>query len=304
MYECVIIGGGPAGLTAGIYTARKNLKTLLLSKDIGGQMILSSDIENYSGFSMITGAELTAKFRMHAEQVKDFLEIMEGVEVLNIEKNIKSFVVDTKDGKQYYGKTVIIATGKRPRHLGIPGEKEFFGRGVAVCATCDAPLYKHKAVAVVGGGNSAMDAILALAKVANVVYSVNINNALVGDEFLKNKVEASPVVKFYNSTKALEMKGSNKVEGLVIEGSGGKKETLSVDGVFIEIGYEPNNDFDLLSKKNASGEIITDQNLQTNVPGLFAAGDINDAWGEQIVIAAGEGAKAAIAVGDFLARAK
>jgi alkyl hydroperoxide reductase subunit F len=137
MYDCIIIGAGPAGLTAAIYTARKKLKTLVLSKDIGGQMAWSSDVENYTGFSFITGVELTQKFKEHAYKLKEDLEILDGEEVVKLEKNISSFIAETKSGKSYFSKSVIIATGKKPRMLGIPGEKQFMGKGVAICATCD-----------------------------------------------------------------------------------------------------------------------------------------------------------------------
>jgi alkyl hydroperoxide reductase subunit F len=300
MYDVIIIGAGPAGMTAGIYTARKKLKTLILAKEVGGQMVWSSDVENYTGFSMISGGDLTNKFREHLDTIKEDLELKDGFEVTNIEKNITSFEVETKQGQNFFAKTIIIASGKSPRHLGIPGEEKFFGRGVAVCATCDAPLYKNKDVAVVGGGNSAMDALLALSKVARRVYSVNMNEALFGDEVLKNKITTSSNITFYSNAKTLEIIGEQFVSGIKIQKLGEDSLVLPVNGVFVEIGYVPSNDFDNLTHKNDKGEITVDGNLQTSVPGIFAAGDINDAWGEQIIIAAGEGAKAAIAASDYL----
>lgn len=300
MYDVIIIGGGPAGMTAAIYTARKKLKTLLLTKQMGGQMVWSSDVENYTGFSMLSGADLTLKFQEHLKSVEEGLDIKEGAEVTNIERNITTFEVETKNGEVTYAKAVIIASGKEPRHLGIPGEEKFYGRGVAVCATCDAPLYKNKDVAVVGGGNSAMDALLALSKVARKIYNVNVNEQLIGDTVLKAKIEANPVISFYSATKALEVQGAKGVTGLVVQKADGSTETLPVSGIFVEIGYSPSNNFDRLSDKNEKGEIKVDGNLQTSIPGLFAAGDINDAWGEQIIIAAGEGAKAAMAVSNYL----
>jgi alkyl hydroperoxide reductase subunit F len=300
MYDVIIIGGGPAGLTAGIYTARKKLKTLLLAKQLGGQMIWSSEVDNYTGFSMISGADLSLHFQEHLKSVGDDLEVKEGVEVTSLEKNVTSFTVSDGTGKEYFAKAIIIASGKSPRHLGIPGEKEYYGKGVSVCATCDAPLYKGKDVAVVGGGNSALDALLALSKVANRVYSININAQLVGDAVLKRKVESCPNIKFYTSTKLLEILGDRGVRAIKIQKGDGQFEELSVAGVFTEIGYEVTAGFDHLTEKNEKGEIKVDRNLQSSVPGVFAAGDINDAWGEQIIIAAGEGAKAAIAVAEYL----
>ena len=304
MYDVIIIGGGPAGMTAAIYTSRKKLKTLLLTKQLGGQMVWSADVENYAGFSLITGAELTLKFAEHLKSIKEDLEIKEGVEVKHIDKNIKSFQVDDSTGQTYYARALIIASGKNPRHLGIPGEDKFFGHGVAVCATCDAPLYKNKDVVVIGGGNSAMDAILSLSKLARRIYSVNLKSELVGDNVLRDKIHALPMVKFFNSTKTVEILGGTHVTGLRVEPAGKDEQVVPVDGVFVEIGYEPSHSFDSLTDKNDKGEIKVNQNLQTNVPGIFAAGDINDAWGEQIVIAAGEGAKAAMAVSDYLNKLK
>lgn len=304
MYDVIVIGAGPAGMTAGIYAARKKLKTLIVTKQIGGQMVWSSDVENYTGYSMISGAELTLKFQEHVRHLAPDLEVQEGVEVVGIEKNVTIFTVETKTGGPLYAKAVIIASGKEPRHLGIPGEEKFFGRGVAVCATCDAPLYKNKDVAVVGGGNSAMDALLALSKVARRVYSINMNERLAGDEVLRGKVESAPNIAFLNSAKTLEVVGEKGVTGLRVQKAGSADELLAVSGVFVEIGYVPSNAFDHLTEKNERGEVKVDGNLQTSIPGLFAAGDINDAWGEQIIIAAGEGAKAALAVNNYLNQLK
>lgn len=300
MYDVIIIGGGPAGMTAAIYTARKKLKTLLVTKQMGGQMVWSSDVENYTGFSMLSGADLTLKFQEHLKQITEDLEIKEGLEVVSIERNITTFAVEIKDGQVFYAKSVIVASGKEPRHLGIPGEDIFYGRGVAVCATCDAPLYKNKDVAVIGGGNSAMDALLALSKVARTVYSINVNENLVGDEVLKAKLLSALNITFLSKAKALEIIGDKHVSGIKVLKPDGAEATFSVSGVFVEIGYVASNSFDSLTDKNDKGEIKVDANLQSSVPGLFAAGDINDAWGEQIIIAAGEGAKAAMAVSNYL----
>lgn len=287
-------------MTAGIYAARKKLNTLLLSKQAGGQMVWSSDVENYTGFSLITGAELTLKFQEHLSAIKEDLQVKLGVEVVNLEKNITSFAVEDKQGNVYYGKTVIIASGREPRHLGIPGEQEFFGKGVAVCATCDAPLYKQKEVVVVGGGNSAMDAAYALSKVANQVTIVNINDQLTGDEILKEKILSLTNVKVINQSKAVAILGDKTVSGVEVQTLHKPVTKLPAQGVFVEIGYEPSHEFDQLTAKNERGEIVVDKDLQTSVPGIFAAGDVNNAWGEQIIIAAGEGAKAAMAASDYL----
>lgn len=304
MYDAIIIGAGPAGMTAAIYTARKNLKTLMLAKQAGGQMAWSNDVENYTGFSMVTGAELAAKFQEHLASLGDGIELKTGVEVTNIEKNITSFAVEDAKGETYYGRAVIIASGREPKHLGIPGEDRFFGKGVSTCATCDGPLYKGKTVAVVGGGNSAMDAIWGLAKIAKNVYVININDDFAGDVILKDKIISSPNITLMHSTKALEIIGEQSVSAVRVQRFGKSAEELPVQGVFVEIGYVPSARFDQLTEKNSRGEIKVDRNLETTVPGIFAAGDINDAWGEQIIIAAGEGAKAAMAASDYLSKLK
>lgn len=304
MYDCIIIGAGPAGMTAGIYTARRKMKTLIISKTIGGQMVWSADVENYTGFTMISGADLTLRFQEHMAALKDDLEVKIGEEVASIEKNITTITVTTKTGDVYYGKTVIIASGKDPRHLGVPGEKELFGKGVAVCATCDAPLYKDKIVAVVGGGNSSMDSICALSKVAKQVFVLNINDDFTGEALVKDRILSLQNVRVYHQTKVTKIVGTKNVTGVGILQFGKKEEVLKVDGVFIEVGYEPNNAFATELAVDEQGLIKVDRNLQTSVPGIFAAGDINDAWGEQIIIAAGEGAKAAMAVGDYLGKVK
>lgn len=304
MYDVTIIGAGPAGITAAIYAARKKLKTLVITKQVGGQMIISSDVENYTGFSMVTGADLTAKFEQHLESLKEDLEIKSGVEVINLEKNITSFSVEDSKGNVYYSKAVIIAVGKEPKHLGIPGEKEFYGHGVSTCATCDGPLYKGKDVAVIGGGNSALDAIVALAKSANKIYVINVNDNLMGEDVVRNKIMQLANVEVMNSAKALEITGDKSVSGIKIQPYGKPEQDLAVAGVFVEIGYETKLMFDNLTKKNEAGEIIVDKDSQSSVPGIFAAGDVNDAWGDQIIIAAGEGAKAALAAADYLNKLK
>lgn len=304
MYDCIIIGAGPAGMTAAIYMARKKFKTLMLSKNVGGQMVWSSDVENYTGFTMITGADLTLKFEEHMESLKEDLEIKLDAEVIGLEKNITSFAVTDKKGEIYYAKSVIVASGRDPRHLGVPGEKELFGKGVATCATCDAPLYKQKTVAVVGGGNSALDAALALSKVAKQVYVINTNNEFSGEVVLRDKVFSAPNVKVFSQTKVIKIEGEKNVTGIVLQSFGKDEERFDVNGVFIEVGYEPNISFADLVEKNEKNEIKVDGDLQTNIEGIFAAGDINDAWGEQIIIAAGEGAKAAMAVSNYLAKQK
>lgn len=303
LYDVVIIGAGPAGITAAIYAVRKNLSTLLVSKDLGGQAAISGDIENYLGYSLIQGPELAQKFRQHLSEFKDGLTFLEGVELVNLKKVDGTFEVDTADGKTYQGKAVIIATGREPKLLGVPGEKEFLGRGVSTCAVCDAPLFRNKIVAVVGGGNSAMDAVYTLAKIAQKVYIININPELTGDEILRKQVLGASNVVHIGKAKTLKILGNGKVTGLEYQDlTTNETKQIQVDGVFIEIGYTPSTAFDKLTQKDQWGEIKVNEDLETGIPGLFAAGDVNNLWGEQIVIAAGEGSKAALKAADYLAR--
>ncbi len=302
-WDVIVIGGGPAGLTAAIYTVRKGLTTLLITKDIGGQAALSGNVENYLGFTMITGWELAQKFREHIEKFEHG-NILEGVAVTNITGSEGNWCVLASNGQNYWARALIIASGRRPRLLGVPGEKEFLGRGVATCATCDAPLFKDKDVAVIGGGNSAMDAVVSLAKVARKVYVVNINPALTGDEVLKRSVESAPNVTIFPNSVETRVIGDKTVTAVEIENLKTKKrQVLKVSGVFVEIGYIPAVEFDNLTKKDGKGAIITDcDTMATSVPGIFAAGDVNNIWGEQIIIAAGEGAKAGLRVAEYLAK--
>ncbi len=304
IFDTIIIGAGAAGISAAIYAVRKNLKVLVLTKDIGGQAALSGDIENYPGFTMITGGDLAKKFR---EELMTFqsngLWLKEGVEVTSLEGADPDFVVTTAEGQKYHGKTVIIASGRNPKMLGIKGEKELLGKGVATCAACDAPFYKDKDVAVIGGGNSALDTAFSLIKVARSVTIVNITDSLKGDEILMKNVTSSPKVKILNNHQALEILGDQAVGGLKIKDSKTNQEQiLTVSGVFIEIGWTPSTSFDKLTNKNDPGEIEVDEFGTSSVPGIYAAGDVNNIWGEQIVIAAGEGAKTALRVAEHLSK--
>ena len=186
MHELIIIGAGPAGITASVYAARKKIKFLLITKNIGGQAALSGEIENYTGYQFITGSELAAKFESHMKQFG--IEIRENEEVVEVIKTGDIIEVKTNKGR-YESKTLVIASGKIPRKLNVPGEDRFKNRGVTYCATCDGPLFAGKDVAVIGGGNSALDAVLQLTKIANRIYLIDINPALGGDAVMREKVE-------------------------------------------------------------------------------------------------------------------
>lgn len=296
MYDLIIIGAGPSGITASVYAARKKISLLVISKDIGGQAAWSGDVENYTGYQFITGPELASKFEEHMRRYG--ISLKEGEEVTEVKRREDKIVVKTDKG-QYDAKTVIIASGKRSRELNSPGEKEFKNKGLTYCATCDGPLFANKDVAVIGGGNSALDATLQLIKIARHVYLINMVSHLTGDPVMIEKVEESDVVSIMNNTKVLEIFGDKMVKGIKVK-SEGKDEVLSVEGIFVEIGLIPNSHFAPDIAKNSLGEIKVDCYNQTNIPGIFAAGDVTDISEKQIIIAAGEGSKAALTVFRYL----
>lgn len=304
IFDTIIIGAGPAGITAAIYAVRKNLKVLVLTKDIGGQAALSGDIENYPGFTMITGSELSRKFR---EELGLFegqgLWIKEGVEVTDLAGADPQFLVKTSDGNEYKSKTIIIASGRIPKMLNIPGEKELFGKGVGTCATCDSPFYRDKDVAVVGGGNSALDATFSLMRVARSVTIINNTENLRGDAVLLKNVTSAPNVKILNNHEAVEILGDQLVGGIKVKNiQTAEEQIIPISGVFIEIGWIPSASFDKLTNKDERGQIEVDSYGATSVPGIYACGDVNNIWGEQIVIAAGEGSKTALRVAEHIAK--
>jgi len=295
LYDLIIIGGGPAGITAAIYSARNKIDFMMITINIGGQVVLSSEIENYTGFQYITGEELKAKFQEHLEKYKFRLEIEE---VKKIEKENSLFKIIT-DSNFYLSKTVIVATGRRPKELRVPGEKEFKNRGVTYCAICDAPLFEGLDVAVIGGGNSGLEAVLQLIKIAKCINLIEINPQLKADKVLIEKAIASDKVRIWTNTRVEEIIGDKVVKGIKIK-KNDKEILLPVQGVFIEIGSIPNSEIVDFVDKNEYGEIIVNCKCETNVPGLFAAGDVTNVPEKQIVVAAGEGCKAALSAFKYL----
>ena len=296
MYDLIIIGAGPAGITAAVYAARKKINFLAISKDIGGQAAWSGDIENYTGYQFITGPELAAKFEEHMRKYDIELKENEGAVDLKKEGDI---ITVTTDKSKYEARTLIIASGKRARELNVPGEKEFKNHGLTYCATCDAPLFAGKEVAVIGGGNSALDATLQLIKIAKYIYLINITPALGGDAIMREKVQESKIVTVLNSSRVSAVTGDKMVSGIKVK-KDGKEEFLAVGGVFIEIGLIANSEFAKDVEKNRLGEIKVNTSNETNIPGIFAAGDITDVPEKQIIIAAGEGSKATLSAFRYL----
>jgi len=296
----IIIGAGPAGMTAAIYAARRKIKFLILSLDIGGQMSWSSDVENYPGIPDLAGIELVKRFNEH---MKDYKIQVKNEEVLKLEKKGKICVVKTKKGF-YESKAVIIASGKSPRKLNVPGEEKFLGKGVSYCAVCDAPLQRGKIVAVVGSGNSGLDASLFLSKYAKKVYLIDIVPKITGEPYLRDKVLKNKKITFIGNAKIKEILGNKFVSSLKYEQAGKEKE-LKVEGIFVEIGLVTKADFTNV-KKNKWNEImifrstLTNEENMTSIPGIFAAGDCTDIPAKQIIAAAGEGCEAALAAFDYI----
>jgi len=298
--DLIIVGAGPAGITASVYAARKKMNFLVLTKDIGGQAIWSSDVENYPGYQFITGPDLMTKFQEHMERYG--IQVKENEEVVELEK--KDDVIYIKTTKETYeARTAIIAAGKKAKEIGVPGEKEYKNKGVAYCVTCDGPIFAEKDIAVVGGGNSALDAAIQMMRIANNVYIINITDKFSGDSIMQEKIKNNPRVKILHNTKVESITGDKFVTGINID-TQGKKDILDVKGVFVEIGLVPNSWFVKGLDKNEKGEIKVNCANETNVPGVFAAGDVTSVPEKQIVIAAGDGAKAALSAFSYLARLK
>ena len=296
MYDLIIIGAGPAGITAAVYAARKKMSFLVITQDIGGQAAWSGDIENYTGYQFVTGPELVSKFEEHMRKYR--IDTKESESVTDIERSDDKIKVKTKKG-QYEAKTVIIASGKVSKSLGVPGEKEFKNKGLTYCATCDGPLFSGKDVAVIGGGNSALDAALQLIKIARKVYIINNTSKLGGDPVMKEKIESSDVVTVLNDARVTAITGDKMVSGMTVCRNG-KDESLAVEGIFVEIGLIPNSGFAKDVEKNVHGEIRINGRNETNIPGVFAAGDVTDVPEKQIIIAAGEGSKAALSAFKYI----
>jgi len=304
IHDLIIVGGGPAGLTAAVYAARKNMDTLLIAEMLGGQPMETAEVENYMGYQFVTGPELMERFEEQTRRYR--IGIREGEQVTRVEMEGKIKLVVTAAGERYRARTLIIATGKRAKFLGVPGEREYAGRGVSYCATCDGPLFQGQPVMVAGGGNSGLQAALELAPTCPAVHLVSLTD-LTGDEILRDKVLADGRITRHIRWKPVEIRGNSGVESVVIEAvqDGGERREIEVRAIFVEVGMSPNSGcvVDLLDL-NAAGEIIIDQEGRTGLPGVFAAGDVTQVRDKQIVVAAGEGAKAALSAHEHLLNSK
>ena len=293
-FDLIILGGGPAGMTAAVYASRKQLDTLLVSPDLGGQVLVTSGVENYIGFQYVTGPELSQKFSAHIRQFPlKILSAEKGTGVAQLPDG--SFQVRTDAGSELVARTLILATGKRWRKLGVPGEDDYLGRGVSTCSVCDAPFFQGQPVVVAGGGNSALTAALDLLNVKSRVTVVNFADGWQADPVLLDRVRGRATL--LDAHRILEIMGDGqRVTGLrVAPRHGGAERRLETQGVFIEIGLIPNTElFREFIQLNALGEIVVDGANRTSRPGVYAAGDCTTVPEKQIIIAAGEGAKAAL----------
>src|SRR3989344_2956830 len=300
-YDLIIVGAGPAGLAAAIYAARRELKTLVISKDIGGQAAATDIIENYPGFESVGGFELMQKFMQQAEKVG--AQFKSG-EVQSVSQEADGYIVKTL-ADQYKARAIILAFGLTPRDLGVPGEDRLKYKGVTSCVTCDGPLYKGKDVLIVGGGNSALDGAEYMSKLASKVYVAVRKAEFRGEAILINKVKALPGVEIFFNSQVKEIKGQERVESVIITSSvnddPATDKEIKVSGVFVEIGFVAKTDWvGNLVRLNDKKEITTDRDNQTSTPGVFACGDVSNIDYKQAVISAGEGAKAALQAYKYL----
>jgi len=299
-YDLIIVGGGPAGMTAGIYAARHKIKTLLITKNFGGQMARKAvNIENWPGVQEISGLDLIQKFLSHLK--KQEVEILED-SISKAKKTGKLFSVLTGKRKNLGALAVLVASGADPRPLEVPGEKKFIGKGVAYCTACEAPLFQGKIVAVIGGGNAGFEAALSLSQHAKKVYLLEAGAKIQANEANIQKVAQTNKVEVIASAVLKKIQGQNFVQSIVYQDKSKKLQTLEVEGVFVEIGSIPATGFvkGLVDFNERDEIIVSPKTNMTRTSGLFAAGDVTDVKHKQIVIAAGEGAKAALSVYDYL----
>ena len=303
-YDLIIIGAGPAGAAAGIYSARQKLKTLIISKDVGGQLSKKAvDIENYPGFRKISGIELANEL---ASQLAGNNVEIKFDEVLRIEKLDKIFKVKAESG-EYESLAVIATSGAEPKKLNIEGEDKFSGKGVSYCALCDGPVFRDKSVAVIGGGNSGFESALFLSNYVKEIFILEFGADPKADQKSQDLVMKSGKAKIITNARVRKIEGDNFVKNIVFENlETGKEGKLNVSGVFVEIGYSPEaNYLDGLVDFTKRGEIIANlENLETKTPGLFAAGDCTQEKYKQIIISAGQGAKAALSAYEYIKKSQ
>lgn len=299
LYDFIVIGGGPAGLNASIYAHRLGMKTGIITYDIGGQLENTNEVDNYLGFPNDTGSGLARKFLEHVKQFN--IPILENVYVTSIKKVSNIFEILLNNDEIIKSKTVLLSTGSTPKKLGIPGEDLFETKGISYCAICDAPFYKDKHVVVAGGGNSALESALDLSKWAKKVTIIQ-RSTFRADKILLDSMYKNPKIEYMLNTSILEVHGNTKLEGLtILDKKTNSTSFFKTDGLFVAIGMNPNTSFiKNLVKLNDYNEVIVNKKQETNIKGLYAAGDMVNQEHKQIIIAAAEGAKAAIYANQYL----
>jgi len=305
-YDVAIIGYGPAGITAAIYAARKNLNVILLGEHPGGEVVNSGEIENWPGDGQTDGLTLADKMMRHLERHTDHVVIKQ-TRVTAIEKTPAGEFLVTAEGENepIESTTVIYTTGRHPRLLNVPGEAEFKNKGITYCATCDAPLFPDKEVAVIGGGNTGAEAVIMLQKIAKKIYLLHLGDALKADAVLVDNFKNDPKVQIIYQAKTARISGEGTVQHLSYTDAAGTEQSLAVQGVFVTIGAIPNTEpVKNLLPLDPFGAIPADRYGVTSLPGFFAAGDVTDIRDAQIVVAAGHGCSAALSAGDYLSRLK
>jgi alkyl hydroperoxide reductase subunit F len=299
IFAVLIVGAGPAGLTAAVYCSRKMLNTMVVSENIGGQALESWAIENYMGYRMISGEDLMKKFEEHVRTLNIRLELDK---VVSITRENDLFVAKTFSDNTIRARSLILTQGNRARKLGVANEEHFLGRGLSVCSTCDGPLYKDKMVAVVGGGNSALQTALEMSEIAKSV-SLIVRSSIRADPVYVAKLNTRKNITVHKNTQITALHGERFLSGITIKDDKGVEQKIGLDGVFVEIGWLPNTEMlEGLVELNERKEVIVDINGCTNTPGIFAGGDVTNVKSKQIIIAAGDGAKAALEAFEYLVK--
>lgn len=304
-YDLIIVGGGPGGVAAGVYAARKKIKAMLVTESFGGQSLVSADVQNWIGTKSASGFELAKMLEEHL-RAQEGIDIVAGEWVEKVERlggPDDGFKVKTQSGQEFEGKNLLLCAGSRRRKLGVPGEKEFDGKGVVYCSTCDAPIFKNKVVAVVGGGNAGLEAVVDLFHYATKIYLIIRSEGMKGDPVTQEKIKNEPKVEIITMADTLEVLGDKFVTGLKYKDRpSGVEKVLPVQGVFVEIGAVPNSDFvkDFVTL-NPMGEVIVDHKTQaTSDPHIWAVGDVTDVLYKQNNISAGDAVKAVLSIYEYL----
>ncbi len=299
MYDLIIIGAGPAGMTAAIYAVRREMKTLMIGREVGGQMIWANEIENYPGFEKISSFELINRMK---QQALNFGAELKEDEVKEIKRTAEGNFLLYTNRETFEARSVLIAMGLSPRRLAVPGEVEFNGKGVSYCANCDGPFYRGKTVAVIGGGNSALDAAEVLSKMTKQVYLIHRGDNFRGFEALQEEIKSRPNIEILLNTEVKNILGTQKVEKMqVINKTTNDERTIELEGVFIEVGRLASTDLvaDFVDR-NEKSQILASPKGETKTPGLFAAGDVTDCEFKQITVAIGQATTAALSAYQYL----